>query len=60
MTKKTVPPGKHVPDSGIYRDSKSGEQSTLVRGKTAPPTSGHGAIWRQVKDTNSNDPTSRR
>lgn len=59
MTKKTVPPGGSVPDSGIYKDSSSGDRATLVRGKTAPPTDKSGAVWRQVADTNPRDRTSK-
>jgi hypothetical protein len=52
MARETVKPGQTVPDSGIYRGTKSGEQSTLVGGKTAPPTPQKGEKWRQVVDTN--------
>jgi hypothetical protein len=38
MKRETVRPGQSVERSGIYVDPKSGETSTLVRGKTAPPT----------------------
>ena len=55
----TVKPGQTVPDSGIYRDTKSGERSTLVRGKTAPPTPEAGGRWREVVDTNPKDRGSR-
>jgi len=48
----TVKPGQKVPDSGIYRDTKSGERTTLVRGKTAPPTPESGGKWKEVVDTN--------
>jgi len=52
MTKCVVKPGQKVPDSGIYRDTTSGERATLVRGKTAPPTENAGGRWREVIDTN--------
>jgi hypothetical protein len=52
MAKETVGPGGKVPDSGIYRGTKSGEQVTLVRNKTAPPTPQRGEKWKQVVDTN--------
>jgi|tagenome__1003787_1003787.scaffolds.fasta_scaffold19991165_2 hypothetical protein len=56
----TVKPGQTVIDSGIYRGTKSGERTTLVRGKTAPPTPERGERWREVVDTNKNDRSSRR
>lgn len=56
---KIIKPGQRVPDSGIYRDSSSGERSTLVRGKTAPPTEHRGGRWREIIDTNPNDRSSR-
>jgi hypothetical protein len=56
---KAIKPGQRVPDSGIYRDTKSGERSTLVRGKTAPPTPEAGGKWREVIDTNPKDRSSR-
>jgi hypothetical protein len=46
MVKCTVKPGQKVPDSGIYRDTSSGERATLVRGKIAPPTENRGGKWR--------------
>lgn len=55
----TVKPGHKVDDSGIYEDTSSKERSTLVRGKTAPPTGLPGGQWKQVVDTNSRDKTSR-
>ncbi len=60
MSKEVVRPGEKIRDSGIYRDSSSGERATLVRGKTAPPTVGRGAKWYEVVDTNPNDKSSRR
>ena len=56
----TIKPGQTVKDSGIYRDTKSGERTTLVRGKTAPPTPERGGIWKEVVDTNPNDRSSKR
>jgi hypothetical protein len=47
-----VKPGQKVPDSGIYRDTTSGERATLVKGKIAPPTDSPGGKWREVVDTN--------
>ncbi|WP_152033152.1 hypothetical protein [Bradyrhizobium sp. DOA9] len=60
MSKQTLRPGEKIRDSGIYRDSSSGERSTLVRGKTAPPTERPGGKWLEVVDTNPNDKSSRR
>jgi hypothetical protein len=56
----TIKPGERIPDSGIYRDTSSGERATLVRGKTAPPTENPGGRWREIIDTNPNDRSSRR
>jgi hypothetical protein len=58
--KPTIKPGTPVPDSGIYRDTSSGERATLVRDKPAPPTQHPGGKWKQEIDTNPNDRTSRR
>ncbi|OPY80942.1 MAG: hypothetical protein A4E64_00106 [Syntrophorhabdus sp. PtaU1.Bin058] len=52
MAKNIVKPGQAVPDSGIYRNTRTGERSTLVRGEPAPPTTGKGQKWTQVIDTN--------
>ncbi len=60
MARPTVKPGQKVPDSGIYIDTSSGEKSTLVNGKTAPPTENPGGTWKQIVDTNPRDPSSRR
>jgi hypothetical protein len=55
MSKKhTVRPGGRVPDSGIYVD-QSGKAATLVKGKTAPPTTESGQKWKQAVDTNPNN-----
>jgi hypothetical protein len=51
MARHTVKPGQRVESSGIYRDTKSGERSTLVHGKTAPPTPERGGKWREVDET---------
>ncbi len=60
MTKPTVRPGQRIPDSGIYRDTSTRDhRATLVRGKTAPPTENPGGKWREVVDTNPNDPSSK-
>ena len=56
---KSIKPGQTIKDSGIYRDSKSGERTTLVRGKTAPPTPERGSSWKEVVDTNPRDRSSR-
>ncbi len=37
MPRETLRPGETVQNSGIYQGSKSGEKTTLVAGKTAPP-----------------------
>jgi len=50
--KKTVKPGQTVQDSGIYKSTKSGQRSTLVKNEPAPPTPQKGEQWKQVVDTN--------
>ena len=47
-----IRPGKTVPDSGIYKSTKSGTRSTMVKGEPAPPTPQKGEKWRQIVDTN--------
>ena len=37
-SKTTVKPGQKVQDSGIYKSTGSGEKTTLVKGRPAPPT----------------------
>jgi hypothetical protein len=59
MTRTAITPGQKIPDSGIYKDTSSGERSTLVRGKTAPPTERAGGKWRETVDTNPSDRSSR-
>lgn len=49
---RTVKPGQKVESSGIYRDTKSREKTTLVKGKHAPPTPERGGKWKEVKETN--------
>ena len=48
----TVKPGEKVKDSGIYKSTKSGQKSTLVKNEPAPPTPRKGEKWKQVVDTN--------
>ncbi len=50
--KKTVKPGEKVEDSGIYEGTKGGKKTTLVKGKTTPPTSKKGEKNKQKVDTN--------
>ena len=50
--KPTVKPGGTVPDSGIYRSSKSRTRATLVKGEHAPPTPRKGEQWKQIVDPN--------
>lgn len=52
MTKPTVKPGAKVPDSGIYKSTKTGSKATMVKGEPAPPTKQSGEKWKQVVDTN--------
>jgi hypothetical protein len=51
MKRETVKPGKIVQRSGIYRDPKSGERTTLVQGKVAPPTPEPRSKWVERDDT---------
>jgi hypothetical protein len=51
MDRHSLKPGETVDRSGIYRDTRSGETTTLVRGKTAPPTPERGGKWREVVDS---------
>lgn len=46
-----VRPGQIVSNSGIYRDPKTGERTTLVAGKTAPPTPEPKSAWREIVKT---------
>jgi hypothetical protein len=50
-------PGQVVERSGIYRDTRSGEKTTLVEGKTAPPTPEAGGRWREIVDTHPRKPS---
>jgi hypothetical protein len=56
MSRQTLRPGQTVERSGIYRDPNSGERTTLVQGKTAPPTPERGGTWREIVDTHPNKP----
>ena len=47
-----IKPGQKVPDSGIYRSTKSHRRATMVRDEPAPPTPKAGERWRQIIDTN--------
>jgi hypothetical protein len=51
-SKINIKPGEIVPDSGIYKDTNTGEQATLVKGEPAPPTQNQESSWQQVIDTN--------
>jgi hypothetical protein len=44
-------PGQTILSSGIYKDPKSGEKTTLVHGKTAPPTPKAGGWWHEIVET---------
>ena len=52
MRRETLRPGETVQNSGIYQGSKSGERTTLVSGKTAPPTPKPNETWIEVDPTN--------
>jgi hypothetical protein len=51
MKRSTVKPGQIVERSGIYQDPKSGERTTLVQGKVAPPTPEPRSKWIERDDT---------
>ena len=46
-----VRPGTKVLRSGVYQDSLSQRQATLVKGGPAPPTPHKASRWQQVVDT---------
>jgi len=50
--KPSVRPGETVPDSGIYKSTKSKTKATMVKGEPAPPTPQQGEKWVQIIDTN--------
>lgn len=50
MAKTTVKPGKPVPKSGQYKTPGKSE-TTLVKGKPAPPTSKPGQVHTLVDET---------
>jgi hypothetical protein len=50
--KRTLKPGEKVEDSGIYKGTKGGKKTTLVKGKRTPPTSKKGEKNKQEVDTN--------
>jgi len=52
MSRKVVGPGQKVTSSGIYKDSSSGDKSTLVGGRKAPPTEHRGGKWIEIVVTN--------
>jgi hypothetical protein len=56
MPPQILRPGQTIERSGIYRDPISGERTTLVQGKTAPPTPEKGGAWREVVDTHPGKP----
>jgi len=49
MPKNT--PGKPVPDSGIYQNTKTGDRVTVNRGDPFPPTPGPNQSYRPEKLT---------
>jgi hypothetical protein len=57
MANRTLRPGQIVDRSGIYRDSKTGETTTLVRDKVAPPTPRPGSYWQEIVDSHPRGPT---
>ncbi len=51
MARHTLKPGQIVDRSGVYRDQKSGEKTTLVEGKRVLPTPEPKSEWREVYDS---------
>jgi hypothetical protein len=51
MARNTLRPGQIVNRSGVYRDPKSGEKTTLVEGKRVPPTPAPDSKWREIFDS---------
>jgi hypothetical protein len=51
MARHTLRPGQIVDRSGVYRDPKSGEKTTLVEGKRVPPTPERNSVWREIYDS---------
>ena len=51
MAPQTLRPGQIVERSRIYADPKSGERTTLVKGKPAPPTPAPNSLWLERIDT---------
>ena len=56
MPNRTLRPGQIVDRSGIYRDNTTGETTTLVKGKVAPPTPRAGGHWQEVVDSHPHGP----
>ena len=50
MGKTTIKPGKPVPKSGRYK-TPGGNETTLVKGKPAPPTKKPGQVHTLVDPT---------
>jgi hypothetical protein len=41
-----IKPGQPVKESGIYKDTRNNQRTTLEKGLTAPPTSKPGDKWK--------------
>ena len=54
---RTIKPGQIVERSGIYQDPRSGETTTLVQGKVAPPTPYPKSSWVERVDSHPRGPT---
>jgi hypothetical protein len=50
--KTTLKPGEVADVSGIYKDTKSAQRTTIEEGLTAPPTPKPGGKWKLVDRTN--------
>jgi hypothetical protein len=57
MPNRTIRPGQIVDRSGIYREPRTGETTTLVHGKVAPPTPQPKSYWQEIVDSHPRGPT---
>jgi len=50
-SRRTLRPGNTAPDSGQYRNSKTGGEVTSVKGEPLPPSPQKGATYKLVDPT---------
>ena len=56
---KTLKPGEKAPDSGQYRNIRTGNEVTVVRGEPLPPTPKPGQYY-VLADRTKHKPTGKR